>query len=170
MNKVDQYLKEHAPSFTPAVVGFCVREDKVLLGVRKTSSLGLGIKRLSGLGGKVGDETEFANETHEEALVRELREEVGIEVKNAMCMGNVRFIFPHKPKWTLDTKIYLIDEWEGEPVETEAIAPEWVSVSDIPWERMWSDNYIWVPKVLMREKIQAVILHGEEGVVDYLFN
>lgn len=169
MNKVQQYLEEHTPVFTPAVVGFCVRGDEVLLGVRKTSSLGLGIKRLSGLGGKVGDEPEFADETHEEALVRELREEVGIEVKKAVCMGSVQFIFPDKPKWTLDTKIYLIHEWEGEPVETEAIAPEWVSKNAMPWDRMWSDNHIWVPKILMNEKIQATILHGEEEVEGYWF-
>ena len=167
MNKVKHYLQQHTPVFTPAVVGYCIRGNDVLLGLRKQSSVGLGLQLIAGLGGKVGDSPECKHETHFEALVRELREEVGIEVQNAVEMGNVQFIFPDKPKWTMDTKIYLIDEWNGEPTESEDILPLWYPKHALPWNQMFSDNPLWLPRVLLGEKIQAVMLHREE--VESLF-
>ncbi|HEU5121728.1 MAG TPA: hypothetical protein VFT59_02690, partial [Candidatus Saccharimonadales bacterium] len=49
--------------------------------------------------------------------------------------------------------VYLCDEWEGEPVETEEMAPEWFRLADIPYGDMWQDDTHWLPQVLAGDKI-----------------
>lgn len=170
MSAIEKLIEEREIHFIPAVVGFALKDHEVLLGVRKKSSLGLGENLLAGIGGKVGDEVGFENETFEQAMVREAREEIGIEIKTLVDMGRVRFVFPHKPKWNLDTRVYQIHHWEGEPVETDAIKPLWYPKDQLPNEQMWKDNALWVPKILMNEKINVLFIYNEENeVVEYLF-
>ena len=63
-------------NFIPAVVAFLVKDDQVLLIERKKVTLNLGKNLISGVGGKIGDSEPFKNESADEALVRELNEEL----------------------------------------------------------------------------------------------
>ena len=36
----------------------------------------------------------------------------------------------------------------GEPVETEEMRPRWFALSEIPYEKMWSDDILWLPLFL----------------------
>src|SRR5690242_6062547 len=117
MATITEHL-ESGTQFVPSVVGFLISGDQILLGLRKKVSLGLGANLISGIGGKVGDTEDIADETHEEALIREFAEEIDVRVENYHKVGRVRFIFPAKPKWQQDVTIYVIDEWTGEPQET----------------------------------------------------
>lgn len=155
--------KERGLVFMPAVVGFIEKESQVLLGLRKRVSLGLGQSLISGIGGKVGDSPEFADETFEQALVREFQEEIDVTPTKWASRGRVKFIFPAKPMWNQDVRIYTIHNWEGEPVESEVIKPEWFSSAELPWERMWTDNKHWVPRVLSGEIIDAVFLYDSNN-------
>lgn len=171
MEKLEDSCKQQGLVFLPAVVGFLKRESQVLLGLRKRVSQGLGQGLLSGIGGKVGDNPEFAGETFEQALVREFQEEIGVTPTKWLDMGGIRFIFPAKPKWNQDVRIYTIHNWEGEPVESEVIKPEWFSSAELPWERMWADNKHWVPRVLSGEIIDAVFLYDSNNELsDWRFN
>ena len=63
-------------------------------------------------GGKVD-----AGETPEEALKRELEEEIGIHILNAELYERFQFEYPTK---ILDFSFYLVTEWIGEPFGREA--------------------------------------------------
>lgn len=164
MKNLHAYLEE-SPQFIPAVVGYLVKDTRVLLGLRKKVSLGLGANLISGIGGKVGDEEEFKNETLEEALDREMHEEIGVHVLQSHARGVVRFIFPHKPKWNQEVHLYIIPQWEGEPKETEAIKPMWFPMNELPEKQMWEDNLYTIPLVLSGEIIEGIFLYNEEGHV-----
>jgi 8-oxo-dGTP diphosphatase len=169
MTLIEQYLKDN-PVFIPAVVGFLINQDKVLLGLRKKVSNNLGLNLISGIGGKVGDSAEIANESTEEALAREFQEETGIKIVSPQNTGRVRFIWTHKPKWNQDVTIFIIKEWKDNPIETEAIKSEWYPINNLPKQQMWEDNLYWVPKILNGESIDAVFLYGEdEKVIDHKF-
>ncbi len=169
MSKIDKYLNSGIV-FTPVVVSYLVQNKKVLLGLRKKVSLGLGENLLVGIGGKVGDQPEYKDETTEQALVREVKEEICVTVTSYKKMGRVRFIFPHKPKWNQEVTVYVVDKWEGDPKETEPIKPMWFNIKELPTSRMWDDNAYWVPKVLLGEQIDAIFLYGEDNkVVESVF-
>ena len=166
LNTIDRHLA--LVTFTPAVVGYLRDGDEVCLGVRKRVSSGLGENLLAGIGGKIGDSPEFQNETPDETMDREAREEIGVILLEKQVMGRVRFIFTHKPpdsQWNQDVRIYSITMWEGEPAETESTRPEWFNMGQIPWERMWYDNKYWLPRVLSGQSVDAVFLFSDDNKI-----
>ena len=76
-------------------------------------------------GGKVED-----GETPEDALIRELQEELGIEVKRA-CLAPFVFASHTYDSFHLLMPLYLIRRWEGEPQRREHTAIKWVRPNDM---------------------------------------
>jgi 8-oxo-dGTP diphosphatase len=72
-------------------------------------------------GGKVA-----AGETARAAIVRELREEIGIEVGDAERLMYYAAVYPGRTIW-LD--VWAIKGWSGEPRGLDAQALEWVEPS-----------------------------------------
>ncbi len=173
ISEIDSFLKSGV-IFTPAVVGYFIgEEDKVGLGLRKKVSFGIGENLIAGIGGKVGDTLEIQGETFDQAMDREAKEEVEVIVTKKQAMGSVRFIFSRKPldsKWNQRVGIYLITRWKGELKETESTKPLLFNVDNIPWDKMWADNKIWLPKVLQRQKVSATFLFDDDNKVkEYRF-
>ena len=50
------------------------------------------------------------------------------------------FTFPHNTAWSQNVYVYLCDEWEGESMESEEMKPQWFSIADIPYSKMWPDD------------------------------
>lgn len=126
------------------VVCYLVQDDRVLLGLRKKSSRGLGISRVAGIGGGIED-----NESADEALCREVYEEVGVELTDFKKMGRVVFLYPNTTKWN------------GEPSESDEIYPDFFSINDLPFDRMFVDNPYWVPHVLAGKTVEARFIYDE---------
>ncbi len=169
MDKYQDLISE--TSFQKACVGFIEQGDNILLGRRIKVSSGLGLGKWSGIGGKIGDEEDFANETVEEGMIREAKEEVGIDIHRMIYAGNIKFIFQNSHLQSLDTDIFYIEEedWSGTPRATHVMEPQWYSKVNMPYDRMFGDNYLWVPSVLLRKKIMAVnVFEGKENVDFFL--
>lgn len=166
MSEIEKYVTR--THFTPAVVGYLRDGDRVLLGVRKSVSHGLGQNLIAGIGGKVGDSEETKSETHGQTMYREAEEEVVVKVLEKAEMGRLRFIFTHKKpdsSWNQDVTIYEITKWEGEPTETESTKPLWFDKDEIPWEKMWEDNEHWLPKVLSGKEVEAIFLFSDDNKI-----
>lgn len=169
MGEIERHLSSGIV-FVPAVVCFLRRGDEILLGLRKKVSLGLGENLIAGIGGKVGDKPEYQNETPEQALAREVLEEIRVTIRVYRRLGRVRFIFPHKPKWNQDVWVYVVYEWEGEPQETETTKPLRFDPKRLPTSQMWPDNLYWVQRAANGEKIGTItFLYDENGrVVEHI--
>ena len=74
-------------------------------------------------GGKVD-----TGETPEEALKRELEEEIGIHVLSAFPYESFRFDYPTK---VIEFFFYLVEEWVGEPFGREGQEGFWVAQADL---------------------------------------
>ena len=81
-------------------------------------------------GGKV--ET---GESPEEALIRELREELGIEVK-APCLAPFSFASHAYGDFHLLMPLYVCRRWEGMPMAREHSALKWVKPKDLTQYQM----------------------------------
>ncbi|HGO5854436.1 TPA: 8-oxo-dGTP diphosphatase MutT [Mannheimia haemolytica] len=74
-------------------------------------------------GGKV-----YAEETPEEALKRELEEEIGIQVLSAFPYESFCFEYPTK---VIEFFFYLVEEWINEPYGREGQEGFWIAQSDL---------------------------------------
>mgnify|MGYP001626338673 FL=1 len=102
------------------VAGFLKKGDRFLL-VRRPLN-----KRRGGLwefpGGKVED-----GETLEEAIKRELKEELGIETKVKRFLGKINYQYPEG-----EIELNLLEiETEEEPILKEALELKWVNFKEI---------------------------------------
>lgn len=127
------------------IMTLCIINDgeRVLLGMKKR---GFGAGRWNGFGGKVE-----AGETPDKAAIREVREEIGVNVQDAEKCGKLEFIFKHTGE-EIEVHVYGASRFEGEPQESEEMAPRWFLHAEIPFNRMWPDDRFWMPMLLTRKK------------------
>ncbi len=140
-----------------ATLCFLCRDKEILLAMKKR---GFGKGRYNGPGGKPE-----GLESVEEAIKREVKEEIGVEVGKMEKVAVLDFYFASKPEWNQQVTVFKSIEWQGEPVESEEMAPEWFVNEKIPYEKMWPDDIYWLPKVIEGKKIRASFLFGENDVV-----
>jgi 8-oxo-dGTP diphosphatase/2-hydroxy-dATP diphosphatase len=125
------------------------RDGEILLGMKKR---GFGAGRWNGFGGKLDE-----GETVEAAARRELEEEAGIVAGELKEAGVIDFTFQSEPK-ELEVHIFRVDDFTGEPVETEEMKPQWFPVDQIPYEQMWSDDIHWLPLLLDNKRFEGRFL------------
>ena len=121
---------------------------------------GFGTGKLNGVGGKV-----LENEEVPDSLIREIREEIGVEAEacNLEKAAIIFFSFKDKPEWAQTCSIFFLRHWGGDPVETEEMKLEWIKMDQIPYEKMWVDDSLWRPLVLKGKKIRASFHFDQSG-------
>jgi 8-oxo-dGTP diphosphatase/2-hydroxy-dATP diphosphatase len=127
------------------------------LGLKKR---GFGEGRWNGYGGKVQ-----TGETIEESLVREMQEECGITPTKFEKRGVLYFEFQEIPDQIYEVNVFSIDEYAGEPVESEEMKPKWFDVDSLPWNEMWDDDSIWYPLFLEDKNFEGNFLFDAQDKV-----
>ena len=132
------------------------RGNEVLLAMKKR---GFGAGRWNGVGGKLD-----ASETIEQALVRECQEEIGVTPLSYEKVVEHDFILDSEGEaaWHMYVHTYLCTDWEGEPVETEEMAPKWFKIPEIPYDDMWQDDRYWMPQVFAGKKLKTVFTFDQD--------
>ena len=137
---------------------FLRQENKILLAMKKR---GFGSNRYNGIGGKIEP-----GETLEAGLVRECKEEIGVTPVNFRKVAEHDFMQQEgENPWRMYVHTYLCDSWEGEPVETEEMAPEWFAIEDIPYSNMWQDDEYWLPQVLEGKLVYGMYTFNENDTM-----
>lgn len=113
-------------------------DDRVLL-IRKKRGHGAG--KINGPGGKLDP-----GETPARCAVRETLEETGVEVEDPELAAVMRFVDLEDDQWL--GYIFVASGYRGRPRETAEALPQWFPVSGIPFDEMWEDDRLWLPRVL----------------------
>ncbi len=134
-----------------------VRDRKILLAMKKR---GFGTGNWNGYGGKL-----LEGEAVLDAAMREIEEESGVRVEEEHLehLGTLDFYFTDKPDWDQRCMVYRITKWDGEPVESEEMKPQWFSFDEMPYESMWKGDDQWFPFFLRGERFSGEVHFGEEG-------
>jgi len=140
-----------------ATLCLLLKDNKILLAMKKR---GFGIGKWNGVGGKVENGEEIIN-----AVIRETKEEIGVLAKEPKQVGILHFKFPYKPEWDQDVHLFLVKNWQGEPKESEEMAPSWFAFNEIPYSKMWDDDKFWLPRILSGEKIEADFIFKDGEII-----
>jgi 8-oxo-dGTP pyrophosphatase MutT (NUDIX family) len=92
----------------------------------------------NGYGGKVQEGEEI-----EEAMVRELEEESGLIARKFGKRAVLEFFFSGTDK-EVEMHVFEVTDYDGKPVETEEMKPQWFAKSDIPFDQMWPADREWM--------------------------
>lgn len=133
--------------------------SEILLAMKKR---GFGVGRWNGVGGKLGD-----GETIEQAVIREAYEEINIVTKESdlQKVAELAFTFQHRPDFDQLVHVYITETWQGDPVESEEMKPEWYQVSEIPFDTIWPDDKFWIPQMIDGKLIKGAFTFGEGDVI-----
>lgn len=136
-------------SLPAATLCHLVDGDETLLIHKKR---GVGSDQWVGPGGKVEP-----GETIRECVIREVREEVGIEVQDPEKAG----VFVYRSdNWDAVVHVFRATEYEGTPEESDEADPAWFPVDDLPFEQMWATDCEWLPHVLDGERFRGRFIYN----------
>ena len=117
---------------------------------------GFGKGRWNGVGGKIQK-----GETIKQAAIRETKEEIDVNVKTLKKVGTLDFYFDLNKEWDQSVIVFLVNNWEGSPKETEEMRPKWFNFDNLPFKKMWEDDAYWLPQILAGKKVKAEFSFGE---------
>lgn len=120
------------------------QRPKILLAMKKRK---FGAGHYNGFGGKVEE-----GESLRECAIRETYEEGGIKILNPEHVGKILFKFLESDEPDHDVHLFRVLDYEGEPAETEEMAPAWFDEDKIPFDEMWPDDKFWMPLFLAGKK------------------
>jgi len=148
-----------------ATLCLLIRENQdgkeLLLAMKKR---GFGAGKWNGVGGKPDLRKGDKNIT--ETAIRETEEEIGVKIKKLEKVAVLNFRFPYIPEekeWDQNVHVFLAREWEGTPIETEEMRPQWFRIPDIPYASMWKPDAIWLPYVLSGKRIKGRFVFSPDG-------
>ena len=138
-------------------LAFLFRGDKIILAMKKRD---FGNGKWNGYGGKLEKD-----EKPIDGIVREIKEESGLIVESDQCreLGYMDFSFTDKEEWNQRVIVYRIDDFIGEPKETDEMMPRWFDIDKIPYDEMWAGDDEWIPNVIKNKNFKGRILFSDEG-------
>ena len=91
-------------------------------------------------------------ETIKETALRELFEEAWIFLTehHIQKVGVLHFFYKAKPERDQDVHVFS-GIYDGEFTETDEMQPQWRDIQNLPYDHMWEDDRIWLPKLIAQQ-------------------
>lgn len=126
--------------------------------IRKKRGLGQG--KINGPGGRLE-----SGETPLDAAIRETWEEIGITLLDPVAHAELSFAFADG--YTLFATVFIAYRYRGTLTETAEADPFWVKIEEIPYDRMWKDDELWLPKVLDGKRVVGRFLFDGDEMLEH---
>jgi 8-oxo-dGTP diphosphatase len=133
-----------------------VRDRRRVLMIHKKRGLGAG--KINGVGGRLE-----SGELPLTGILREAREEIGIALIDPIKRGELHFQF--LDGYSLFCTVFVARRFLGEPVETEEALPIWFDLEQLPLDRMWEDDRLWLRQMLAGKSFSGFFVFDGEKMV-----
>ena len=143
-----------------ATLLFVLRNSHILLINKKT---GLGAGKVNGPGGRIEP-----GETAMAGAVREVQEELCVTPTEVRRAGELSFQFIDG--YSLHGTVFTARGFEGQLCETREAAPLWTPLDQIPYERMWADDFLWLPMLLAGKGFCGFFIFDGDTMLDSKVN
>lgn len=157
MNKVSDIDWTDWEPIDRATLLFVRRKDRFLM-IRKKRGLGAGYYNAPGGRMEPG-------ESWLECAVRETQEELCITPLDPVHAGTVQFQFTDGHR--IHGEIFTATAFEGTPTETEEAVPHWFAVDALPYDNMWADDRIWMPRLIAGEPFHGRFVFDDRIMLDW---
>lgn len=104
--------------------------------VKKQNDIHAG--KWNGLGGKFE-----SGETPEECVIREVREESGLEIRNPKFVGLLMFPNFKGADWYVF--VFTATEFEGELIESNEGHLQWIPDAEVESLNLWESDHVFIP-------------------------
>lgn len=124
---------------------------------------GFGAGKYNGFGGKF--DSSKGDKLMVDTGVRELEEESTLIAKplDLEKRAVIDFVFPAKPSNNQRVHVYFLNKWEGTPKKTMEMNPEWFSESNLPYNKMWDSDRLWLSQLIERKSFHAVFYWKDDN-------
>ena len=119
-------------------VGVIKRDDKIFVAKRHNAQHQGGKWEFPG--GKIEQD-----ETVTQALIRELKEEVGINVQSSQPFLEIKHDYPDK---SVHLDIHLVEDFSGEPAHLEGQTTLWLSINELNGYDFPQANQVIIEKLM----------------------
>lgn len=138
-----------------AVLTFVQDGDQLLLMHKKR---GLGAGKVNAPGGRLE-----AGETYLDAAIRECLEEVLVTPLQPRKVGELHFRFSNGH--SIYGEVFWSRAYKGVPGPSEEADPFWCPIREIPWEKMWQDDQVWLPLAIAGHRFRAFFDFDEDKML-----
>jgi len=132
-------------------------DDGKLLLLKKSAGL-FGGGKWNGLGGKMRP-----TESPEQACIREIYEESGLQVSNLKRHGALKFWFGNTNEPAILCYVFSTKSFKGQIREGQEGFLHWTSFDDVPYEEMWEDDRHWLPLLIEGKSFNGEFRFDKEG-------
>lgn len=140
-----------------ATLLFVIKNGHVLLILKKR---GLGQGKVSAPGGRIEP-----GEAPPDGARREVEEELCVTPVGIEERGELSFQFVDG--YSIHATVFVASDCEGEPQETGEAVPLWTPIDQIPYERMWADDALWVPELLEGRRFTGRFVFDGETMLSH---
>jgi len=141
-----------------ATLTFVIDGPRMLL-IRKKRGLGAG--KINGPGGRLE-----ADETPHACAVREVEEELRITPLGITKRGELRFQFTDG--YSIHVFVFSARGYAGEPTETDEAIPLWFPLDAIPYDEMWADDVLWLPRLIAGGAVGGRFVFEGDELLDHV--
>ncbi len=147
---------------------FFIKNKEILMSL---TSYNPELQLYSGYGGGVD-----ADETPEEAVVREAKEEADVvirqeDLKKVAVLTRITKQIPENTQSVIKLTIFLCEKWEGEIKDLPGMKSAWFDFNKLPFDQMFPDNKICLPLVLEGKCVEmdsAFVKEGDDGKLELI--
>ena len=83
---------------------------------------------------------------------------------NHVQLGFIDFEFENDPIH-LEGHIFEAQNYSGEIIESEEMAPKWFKITEMPYDKMWKADRFWHPYFFQKQKFKSYFLYNDLGEI-----